>query len=170
MTEDRYRSEPLSRYHKRSSFSCGVEVLDRYFHQQAGQDQRRGVAVPYVLTDTTTGTLVGYYVLSTLSIFPKSLPPELTRRLPRYETLPAILVGRLAVDRRYRGQGLGQLLLLDALARCLAVSREIGALAVVVEAGDDAARAFYVHHGFLPFVDHEYRLYIMMATAAKLGI
>ncbi|MDP2935479.1 MAG: GNAT family N-acetyltransferase [Dehalococcoidia bacterium] len=168
--EDRYRSEPLNRHHDRASFSCGVEVLDRYFQHQAGQDQRRGLAALYVLIDATTGALVGYHTLSTFSVFPKSLPAELTARLPRYETLPAILVGRLAVDRRYRGQGLGQLLLLDALARCLAISHDIGALVVVVEAKDDAARAFYEHHGFLPFADHEHRLYMPIATIAKLGL
>lgn len=80
------------------------------------------------------------------------------------------MVVHLAVDRRYRGQGVGQLLLLDALDRCLAVRHDIGALFVVVEAKDDAARAFYEHHGFLPFADHEHRLYIPIATIAKLGL
>ena len=170
MTQGRYRSELLSSLHKRKSFLCGVEALDRYIHQQAGQDYRRGLAVPYVLTEISTGALVGYYTLSALSILPASLPAERTERLPRYDALPAILLGRLAVDLRHRGQGVGQLLLLDALARSLAISQEIGALAVVVQAKDEAARAFYGRHGFLPFADHADRLYTLMATIAKLGL
>jgi len=125
--EDRYRSEILGKHHDRKPFSCGVEALDRYLHQQAGQDQRRE-AVPYVLLDLGTGTVVGYYTLSALAIIPKSLPMELTARLPRYEALPAILSGRLAVDSRHSKRGLGKLFLLDALARCLAIRQDVGAL------------------------------------------
>ncbi|MBI4494711.1 MAG: GNAT family N-acetyltransferase [Chloroflexi bacterium] len=168
MTHGRYRSETLGERHPRADFSCGVEALDRYFHQQAGQDQRRGLAVPYVLVDTTSGAVVGYYTLSTLSIVPASLPVAVTRRLPRYQTFPGILIGRLAVDQRARGQGLGAMLLMDALRRCLDLSRQIGAMAVVVDARDEAARAFYERYGFLRLVDHDYRLFLPMATIAQL--
>ncbi len=170
MIDGRFRSELLSVVHNRKGFSCGVESLDRYLHQQSGQDYRRGLAVRYILTDTSKGALVGYYTLSALSILPTSLPAELTERMRRYDALPAILLGRLAVDLRHRGQGVGQLLLLDALVRSLATSQEIGALAVVVQAKDEAARAFYERHGFLPFADHADRLYMLMATIARLGV
>jgi ribosomal protein S18 acetylase RimI-like enzyme len=82
--------------------------------------------------------------------------------------VPAILIGRLAVDRRYRGQGLGRLLLVDALLRSLAISRQVGAMAVVVDAKDDAARSFYEQYGFTRFVDHDNRLFLPMATIAQL--
>lgn len=170
MTQDRYRSELLDKLHDRKSFSCGVEALDRYFQEQAGQDYRRSVAVPFVLTDTSTGAVAGFYTLSAFSVIPKSLPAQLAARLPRYDALPAILLGRLAVDSRYRKQGLGKLLLLDAMARCLAISQEIGALAIEVHAKDEAARAFYLYHGFIPLADHEASPFIPMATVAKLGI
>jgi GNAT superfamily N-acetyltransferase len=166
--DDRYRFEPLDAHHNRADFSCGVEALDRYFRQQAGQDQRRRVAVPYVLVDPTTGAVVGYYTLSTLSILAESLPDEVTRRLPRYQALPAILIGRLALDQRYRGQGLGELLLMDALRCGLEISRQVGAMAVVVDAKDNAARAFYERYGFIRFLDHEYRLFLPMATVAQI--
>jgi GNAT superfamily N-acetyltransferase len=168
VAEGSYQFEPLGRHHNRAAFSCGVEALDRYFHQQVGQDQRRGLAAPYVLVDTATRDVLGYYTLSTFAIVPTSLPEALARRLPRYETVPAILIGRLAVDRRYRGQGLGRLLLVDALLRSLAISQQVGAMAVVVDAKDDAARSFYEQYGFTRFVDHEYRLFLPMATIAQL--
>lgn len=170
MTDARYRFEPLDTRHDRSTFSCGVDALDRYFRQQAGQDRRRGLAVPYVLVDTTTGDVVGYYTLSTFSIIPTSLPDTMTRKLPRYEAYPAILLGRLAVDARYRGLGFGGLLLVNALSRSLAISQEIGASAVVVDAKDDSARSFYEHYGFMRFLDHDHRLFLPMATLEKLDL
>jgi GNAT superfamily N-acetyltransferase len=169
VTDHRYRFEPLGAHHNRADFSCGVEALDRYFRQRAGQDQRRGLAVPYVLIDPAGGVVLGYYTLSTLSILVESLPDEVTRKLRRYQALPAILIGRLAVDERYRGRSLGELLLMDALYRGLAISRQIGAMAVVVDAKDDAARAFYERYGFIRFVDHDYRLFLPMATIAQLS-
>ena len=168
MADDRYRFEPLGAHHDRADFSCGVETLDRYFRQQAGQDQRRGLAVPYVLVDPATGVVAGYYTLSTLSILAESLPADLTRKLPRYPALPTILIGRLAVDQRHRGQGLGELLLIDALHRSLDISRQIGAMAVVVDAKDDAARAFYERYGFMRFTDHEHRLFLTITTVAQI--
>lgn len=170
MTGARYRSERLNKLHEKDSFSCGVTSLDRYLHQQAGQDQRRHVSVSYVLTEASTGALVGFYTLSACSIVPQNLPAELIEKLPRYDTLPAILVGRLAEDKRYQERGVGKLLLLDALARCLAVSHDVGALAVVVHAKNETARGFYVHQGFLQLADHENHLYLPMATAERLGI
>jgi len=168
VADARYRFEPLGRHHNRAAFSCGVAALDRYFHQQVGQDQRRALPAPYVVVDTATEAIVGYYTLSTFSIVPASLPDPVARRLPRYEAFPAILIGRLAVDQRYRGRGFGRRLLVDALLRSLAISQQIGAMAVVVDAKDDAARSFYEQYGFTRFVDHEYRLFLPMATIAQL--
>jgi len=168
VTDRPYRFEPLDRHHDRAAFSCGVEALDRYLHQQAGQDRRRDLSVPYVLVDTAPGKLAGYYTLSTFSIVPASLPEAMSGKLPRYEAFRAILIGRLAVDRRYHGQGFGRLLLVDALLRSREISRRVGAMAVVADAKDDAARSFYERYGFTRFVDHEYRLFLLMSTIDQL--
>lgn len=163
MANDRYRREPLSDHHNRSDFSSGTESLDRYFREQAGQDVRRKLAAVFVLRDAEADRVVGYYTLSATSIAPPSLPPATTRRLPRYAALPAVLLGRLAVDARYRGQGFGRLLLFDALRHALADSERIAAMAVVVDAKDDAARSFYERFGFRRFVDDEFRLFLPMS-------
>ncbi len=168
MPERRYQFDLLDRQHKGADFSCGVESLDTYFHQQAGQDKRRRLAVPYVLTDTEAELVVGYYTLSMRSLRPSALPPQMTRKLPGYDAYPAALLGRLAIDRSYRGQGFGGVLLMDALRRVLAASREVAALAIVVEAENDSARAFYEHYGFLRFVDDEYRLYLPVMTVDQI--
>jgi GNAT superfamily N-acetyltransferase len=162
----RFRFEPLGGQDKqrRAAFSCGMEALDRYLRQQAGQEMRRGVAVVWVLHDIEHNAIAGYYTLSTASIVPSDLPDEIVRKLPRYPALPAMLIGRLAVDTSYRGQGFGGLLLADALHRALDLSHAICAIAVVVDAKDDAARQFYERFGFQRLAGHERRLFMPMAT------
>ncbi len=162
--DERWHVEPLGGHHDRASFACGVAALDHYFRQQAGQDQRRHVAAVFVLVDRRDGSPAGFYTLSAASVELTELAPALARRLPRYPLLPALLIGRLAVDRRYQGQGLGGLLLADALRRCAGLRSELGAIAVVVDAKDDAATAFYERFGFQRFASHPRRLYLPMAT------
>ena len=162
-----FRSEPLGQ-HDRSAFSCGVPTLDSYFHERAGQDQKRKLAAPYVLVENGSDTIAGYYTLSSCSIHPANLPTTMTRKLPRYQEYPAILIGRLALDRRYQGRKLGRRLLIDALHRCLILSSQLGAIAVVVDAKDASARAFYEHVGFIPLESHDLKLYVPMGTIAGL--
>ncbi|MGI8913534.1 MAG: GNAT family N-acetyltransferase, partial [Chloroflexota bacterium] len=95
-------------------------------------------------------------------MIPAELDPALRKQLPRYRTLPAVLLGRLAVDQQQQGQGIGKLLLVDALQRSLQFHSHIGAMAVTVDAKDDAARSFYEHYGFTLFLSHEYHLHLPM--------
>lgn len=176
----RYRVEVLAGQAKQG-FSCGVDSLDRYLLHQASQDQRKGVAVAYLLMDTGVADtpdpvrreatrVAGYYTLSTTSIRSDRLPENMRARLPRYESLPAALIGRLAVDLRYQGRRLGGFLLLDALRRCLDTSERMGLLAVTVEAKDDRARAFYEAFEFRRFVGEEFHLYLPVAKIGSLGV
>ena len=151
--------------HDRSAFSSGVAELDRYFHQQVTQDIRRRVTSCFVAL-TGEDVIAGYYTLASGSIPIAELPPELARRLPRYPTLPAVRIGRLAVDARFRGQGFGRLLLWDATLRALRA--EQANFTLLVDAKDDAAVAFYRHHGFVPFVTAPRVLFLPLATAAKI--
>jgi GNAT superfamily N-acetyltransferase len=161
--------ELLRNDHKRADFSCGDASLDGYLKQQAGQDLRRACATPFVLVPERGGTLIlGYYTLSSYGIDIGELPADLAKKLPRYPVIPATLLGRLAVDHRYQGQGIGAFLLVDALRRALLQSAEIAAAAVVVEAIDTTAAKFYQHFGFLPFPSTEGRLFLPMKTVAEL--
>lgn len=159
------RTESLGPQHDRSSFRSGVEPLDRYFRVQAGQDARKNMAAPFVLI-LTDGTIAGYYTLSSTGVNLAEFPAEVTRRLPRYPLIPATLLGRLAVDFRYRGRGFGRFLLADALYR--AMRSEIASFAVIVDAKDEAARSFYERESFLPFPDTPMKLFRPMAEIAKL--
>ncbi|MDE2361115.1 MAG: GNAT family N-acetyltransferase [Hyphomicrobiales bacterium] len=152
--------------HDRSAFSCGVEALDRYLQSQAGQDARRRVAAPYVLLEPPSSEVIGFYTLSNTSLKAAELPAAFIKKLPRYPVLPATLLGRLAVNVNRKGAGYGEVLLLDALRRCL--RSETASLAVVVDAKDDAAISFYERHEFLRLPDQSNRLFKPMAEIEKL--
>jgi predicted GNAT family N-acyltransferase len=153
--------------HARRAFSCGVESLDRYFHQQATQDIRRKAAAAFVLLDED-GAILGYYTLSAATFEAGSLPVDIARKLPRYPHLPATLLGRLAVSSVHRGRRFGEYLLLDALHRSLENTRVLGSVAVVVDAIDDRAREFYLFYGFLALPETPRRLFLPMASIERL--
>jgi GNAT superfamily N-acetyltransferase len=160
-----HRVEALSARHDRASFTSGVEPLDRYFRVQAGQDARKHLSACFVLI-LPDGKVAGYYTLSATGILLSELPPATTRKLPRYPRIPATLLGRLAVDEKYRGQGFGRYLLADALFRSW--RSEIASFAVVVDAKDDNARRFYEREGFLALPDQPLKLFRPMADIAEL--
>ena len=159
------RVEALGPQHNRKLFASGVEPLDRYLHTQAGQDARKNIAAPFVLV-LPDGTIGGYYTLSSTAVRLAELPDGVTRKLPRYPIVPATLLGRLAVDKRFQGQGYGRFLLADALRRAL--RSEIASFAVIVDAKDDVARRFYERESFLPLSGQPFRLFRPMADIAAL--
>lgn len=165
----KFRFEPLGAKHDRAAFSCGQERLDTYLKQQASQDVRKRVAAVYVITPD--GKIVaGYYTLSQYAVDAGVLPEEVARKLrvPKYDKLPATLLGRLARDEQFRGYGLGEILLMGALKRALEHSRNIASLAVVVDAKDEKTAEFYRSYGFIKLPDHHLRLFIPMRTVDEL--
>lgn len=158
------RIGPLGEAHDRTHFDCGSEALNRYLRQQASQDVRRLVAACFVAT-LDDDSVCGYYTLASTGIPLNDLPVELSRQLPRYPLIPAVRMGRMAVDGRFKGQGLGGVLLADAIERSM--RSEIAAFALVVDAKDDSAAAFYRHHGFIPFHGAPRTLFLPFATARK---
>lgn len=162
------RIAQLQESHAREAFSCGQVALDRYLQHQARQDAQNKVAAVFVAVAPPGDQVLGYYTLSALTINVAELPSEFAKKLPRYPQLPVTLLGRLAVDESCKGQALGQFLLMDALHRAQQAAAEIAAMAVVVDAKDEAAAAFYLHFGFMPLSAHVGRLFIPMTTVAKL--
>jgi ribosomal protein S18 acetylase RimI-like enzyme len=162
MSETPFRVEPLERHHDRNSFDSGSEPLDRYFRDQVTQDIRRRVTACFVAL-TSEQRIAGFYTLSSASLPLSDLPAELGKKLPRYPSVPAVRMGRLAVDRAFKGQGLGGALLADALER--AIRSEVAAYALVVDAKDESAAAFYRHHGFVRLPDQALTLFLPLATA-----
>jgi predicted GNAT family N-acyltransferase len=163
-----YRIEALGKTHDRTAFNCGSAPLNRYLQQQARQDADKNIAAPFVLTIPPAHRVLGYYTLSASLVNASELPEAVAKKLPRYPQLPVTLLGRLAVDHSMKGKGLGEFLLLNALHRSLEAAANIAAMAVLVDAKDDAAEAFYRHFSFLPLQQQPRRLYLSMKAVAEL--
>lgn len=149
----------------REAFHCDEPALDTYLRSQASQDIKRRVANCFVAVEVATGALAGFYTLSAASLAMHELPAELTKRLPRYPSVPAVRIGRLAVDVSFQSRGLGGALLADAASRTLSLS--VAAYALIVDAKNERAVTFYEHHGFRRFVSSERMLYLPVETARK---
>lgn len=156
---------PLEKGHDRKLFKCGQPDLDDWFQRRASQDEKRNIARVFVATDDALG-VIGFYSLSSFTLAIDDLPEEIGRKLPRYDAIPAALIGRLARDVRVRGKGIGELLLADAVRRILGASRSVAVFAIVVEAKDAAASAFYEGFGFRPFPLRPQRMFLLASTAA----
>jgi len=163
---ERYAVVHLERRHNRNAFRCGVEALDRYLHQQASQDARRNVATVFVAENLVTAAIHGFYTLSMTAVLLDLLPERLRKKMPRYPTLPAVRLGRLAVAEGARGFGLGEHLLMDAMARSLA--NEVAWAAFVVDAKDETARSFYAKYGFQSLLDDTNHLFLPRKTVQPL--
>jgi len=158
------RFEVLSSRHDREGFSSGVGALDQWFRTRAGQDQRRRIAQVFVAV--SDGAIVGFFSLSMFTIGLDGLPQELARKLPRYDAIPAALIGRLARAELAKGTGVGGLLLADAIKRVISATESVAAYAIVVDAKDDAGQRFYEAHGFIPLPSRPRRLFLLTETAA----
>lgn len=144
-----FRVEVLGPGHARDGFSCGVPPLDQYLTRQATQDIRRRVSACYLAVEVSSGKIAGYYTLAAGGVALTDLPATLSKKLPRYPSVPVARIGRLAVDQAFHGRKLGGALLADAAVR--ASRSEVAVFALVVDAKDETAEAFYRHHGFETF-------------------
>jgi predicted GNAT family N-acyltransferase len=156
-----------SKKHNRSPFSCGNDSLDSYLRKQASQDLNKKVATVFVLIDSPSTDIIAYYSLSSYTIDVSDVN-EIAKGIPRYPLLPATLLGRLAVDRLCQGQGIGKIILIDALKRSLNVTSQVASLAVIVEAIDENAASFYQKYGFQQFKRHPSKLYLPMKSIEQL--
>jgi GNAT superfamily N-acetyltransferase len=152
--------------HDRSSFTCGVDSLDRYLKTQAGQDVRRKANAVFILSEVSApARVLGYYTLCATAISQGDVPEAARRHIPRYPLVRATLIGRLAVAKERQGQRLGAVLVADALRRAFDSAGTVGASMVVVDALNEAAGGFYAAHGFARLPD-SLRLVLPMHMAA----
>jgi ribosomal protein S18 acetylase RimI-like enzyme len=162
-----YRIELLSKHHVRDGFDCGEESLNVFLQSHAGQNTRRDISRTYVALLKESDVVAGYYTLSSGSIAFVNLPDQLSRKLPKYP-VPTAHLGRLAVDKHSQGQGLGGMLLVDALKRVQTLADKIGIYAVSVDALNDNAKRFYEAYGFVSLRDDSHHLLLPMATIRQI--
>jgi ribosomal protein S18 acetylase RimI-like enzyme len=157
--------ELLGKHHDRADFSCGEPSLDTYLKQRATQDIRRRLAYCYILCESGQQSILGYYTLSAASVDLTDLEPAVARKLPRCGVVPATLIGRLAIDQRYQGRGLGAILLVDAAKRTAETSA--AAALMIVDALNAKAEEFYKHFGFVSLSKVPQRLYLPLPDVRK---
>jgi predicted GNAT family N-acyltransferase len=159
--------QALNKSHEKRNFECGYGLLDNYIKTQAKQDVSRDLSACFVLGDENNN-VIGYYTLSANSIERGEFPDEMSRKLPpSYQDLPTILLGRLAIDNKYKGNGYGEYLLFDALKRCVEISDSLGSLAVTVDPIDENAGKFYGRYGFISLPGSK-KMFIPLKTIREL--
>jgi GNAT superfamily N-acetyltransferase len=163
-SEQRWHFLPIEKKYRRDSFDCGYQVLNEYLKKYARQNHQKRIAKTWVAIPQNGGLRVdGYYTVNASVIEFESLPQSYQNQLPAYP-IPAVLIGKLAVDNRVKGQGLGRELLADALLRAVRASSELGIFAVRVDAIDSKAKEFYLKYEFVPFQDRELSLFLPIET------
>jgi ribosomal protein S18 acetylase RimI-like enzyme len=162
----RFVIEALDKRHKRADFTCGNDRIDAYFREAVSQDMKRNYATCFVAREIATGRVAGFYTLSSSNVPLTEVPEPLAKKLPRYPSVPAVLIGWLGRHGDYAGEGLGEALLFDAI-KTVATS-PIGAHAIFADAIDDNAAAFYAAFGFAPLTERPHTLYLPVETALKL--
>jgi len=160
---------PYDKSYDLKSFDCSELTLNKYLTNYASQDIKRYLATVFLgVESSNTQKVIGYYTLSANRIDISEMENEYTKKLPHYPYLPSILVGRLAIDKDYQGQKLGEYLLLDALNKSF--KSEIAAFAVIVEAKNIRAMNFYKSFGFIELIDSSNKLFLPMNIIAKLFV
>lgn len=159
--------ETIRREHVRDCFDCGIVELNEFLKKFARQSEDLAIARTFVARRPKDLLVRGYYTLRTGQVEVSNIPPEDTKRFPRYP-VPVIHLARLAVDKTVQGERLGETLLMDALEKALAVSRSVAAYAVEVVSIDDSARRFYLKYGFKELIDDQLHLYLPMRIVTKL--
>ena len=162
-----WREEPISRSHDRNSFDCGNKELNEYLRRYARQNHVSGGGKTFVAVSSSDPNRVfGFYTISPGALDFSQAPPELTKKLGRYD-VPIFRLGRLAVDLSVQGKGLGGDLFLAAAERALKVASEIGGAALVIDAKDEAAANWYRRFGAYSLIDAPLCLVLPLAAIAE---
>lgn len=165
--QNRIRFQALHDSHDTAGFTCGVAALDQWLRSVARQHISKGISRTFCAVDADAPQQVlGYYSLTVAELDTEKLPKDVAKKLPR--RAPLVLIGRLATALTARGQGLGSMLVIDALRRIVDVSNNVGVSLIMVDAKDDQAASFYQHYGFVPLPDTPLRLVLPVATAKQL--
>ena len=158
---------PLMKRHNRGDFSCGKKTLDDYLQRHASQDMKRNLAAVFILEDESANDIAGFFTLSSLSIEAGDLTKLSAKGLPASRPIPCTLLGQFAIHEKWKGNGLGNWLLGHVLHSVTNQAEKVGSFALIVDAVDDEAYAYWQYCGFIPFPHTPNRFFLPMNTIQK---
>ena len=161
--------ELLDKTHNRTSFDCGNKYLNRYLQQTARQHNQKGISRTFVLTDTTdkkNKIIIGFFSLSLCEVRSTKLPTSLAQKYPL--TIPGVKLARLAVDLNWQSQGIGKILIIEAMSRAIIIADNAGVVGLFVDAKDDRAKSYYTRYGFVSLEDNPLEMFLPLATIRQI--
>lgn len=161
------RIELLAPSHDRGAFDCSNDALNQFFRQTARQQIQKGISRTFVLTDSEQPeTILGFFTLSLCEVRAERLPPKLAKKYP--STVPGVRLARLAVAKTWQRQGIGEILMVEAMQRTLFIADNAGIIGLFVDAKDEAAKAYYQRFGFVSLEEAPLELFLPLPTISQL--
>jgi ribosomal protein S18 acetylase RimI-like enzyme len=161
--------EPLNKSHNRSQFDCGAEPLNQFLRATARQHLQKGISRTYVLTEQDDPqTIIGFFTLTICEIRSEKLPSEIAKKYP--DQVPGVKLARLAVDRQWQRQGIGEILMVEAMQRALLVADTAGGIGLFVDAKDGAAQSYYARYGFITLEDNPLEMFLPLSLLRTLDL
>jgi ribosomal protein S18 acetylase RimI-like enzyme len=159
--------ELLNASHNRTGFDCGSEALNRYLKQTARQHIQKGISRTLVLVDSANPVeIIGFFTLTLCEVRSEKMPPALSKKYP--DKVPGIKLARLAVAKQFQRQGIGEILMVEAMQRALLVAETAGGIGLFVDAKDDGAVNYYQRYGFVCLPDSRLEMFLPLSVMASL--
>jgi GNAT superfamily N-acetyltransferase len=159
--------ELLEKHHDRNCFDCGSDALNQFLKQTARQHIQKGVSRTFVLVDTEQPeVIIGFFTLTLCEVRTEKLPTRFAKKYPA--RVPGVKLARLAVSKDCQRQGIGGVLLIEAMQRALIVAENAGGIGLFVDAKDEVAKAYYVRYGFVSLEDISLELFLPLATIQQM--
>jgi ribosomal protein S18 acetylase RimI-like enzyme len=161
--------EPLNKSHKRTQFDCDAEPLNQFLRATARQHLQKGISRTYVLTEQDDPqAIIGFFTLTICEIRSEKLPAEIAKKYP--DQVPGVKLARLAVDRQWQWQGIGEILMVEAMHRALLVADTAGGIGLFVDAKDEVAQSYYARYGFITLEDNPIEMFLPLSLLRTLDL
>jgi ribosomal protein S18 acetylase RimI-like enzyme len=161
--------EPLNKSHDREQFDCGVEVLNQFLRSTARQHIQKGISRTFVLSEQDLPQyIIGFFTLTICEVRSEKLPSDFAKKYPTQ--VPGVKLARLAVERQCQRQGIGEILMVEAMQRALLVADTAGGIGLFVDAKDEAAQSYYARYGFITLEDNPLEMFLSLSLLRTLNI
>jgi ribosomal protein S18 acetylase RimI-like enzyme len=155
--------ELLDKSHNRAGFDCGSQALNQYLQRTARQHNQKGISRTFVLVETEQPqALIGFFTLSLCEVRSKKLNSKIAKKYPN--TVPAVKLARLAVDKNWQRQGIGEILMIEAMTRAITIADNGGVIGLFVDAKDKTAQKYYARYKFVSLIDNPLEIFLPLST------